>query len=175
MIDKILRSDLTMKIGYWSACLKSFGKNSIVRRTGFWQATATLVCCYCASVFAETLTQSLEEARLKLTGDTSKEWVLVRVERFMGVRTECRQGETYTFHADHTVTYKLCVDGQWEETSETWSLNDIDELDRELVIGENRFILLFRDTEGEEQARLRTRSSDKTVPSVDKILRYELD
>ena len=130
-----------------------------------------------AAVSAQTPSLTLDQARTKLTGGSSKEWVLVRVESFMGggAQRKCRQGETYTFHAKGTVTHKRCVDGQWQENTEPWSLSDLDELDRELAIGQQRFLLLLRDTAAEEQARLRTRSRDKVIPSVDQILRYERD
>jgi len=141
----------------------------------FYQAIAILLIFSCVFAFADVTTLSLDETRQKLSGKTSKEWVLVRVEAFMGVQAECRQGETYTFHSDNTVTHRRCEDGHWKVTTETWSLNDMDELDRELVIGDQRYLLLLRDTADEEQLRLRTRSSDKTTPSLDKLLKHELD
>ncbi len=138
-----------------------------------WLTIPLLLCGSLAS--ADSTSLSLVESRQKLTGNVSKEWVLERVEKFMGANQQCRQGEAYNFNSNETVDHGRCVNGRWIENTLPWTLRDADDLDRELTIGDTTYVLLFRDVGDEEQMRLRVRAGEKTTPSVDKILRHELD
>lgn len=87
----------------------------------------------------------LDSAEKQLAGTQAREWILKRWVPFMGAGKRCKQGESYRFRADHTVTISNCVDGVVHDETEQWSIEG-NELDTRLTVGVHHYFLKFWQT-----------------------------
>ena len=163
-----------------SICLWRGILRSLCRDGRYFAALLPINCLFIALTlgllaYGDVLSMSLKQAETKLVGEGSKEWILISVIIFLDRGRQCKQGETYTFNKDSTVTIKRCVNGTWGSTRVTWSLSDKNDLDRVLKIGEEEYLIAFRNKGKEENLRLRRRSAHKMETTKDIVLRYRLD
>ena len=162
-------------IWLWRAILRSFCRDG-----RYFAALLPINCLFAPLMlglfaYGDALSMSVQQAQTKLVGGGSKEWILVSVEIFLDRGGQCKQGKTYTFNKDSTVTIKRCVDGTWECTRVTWSLSDKNDLDRVLKIGDEEFLITFRNKGKEENLRLRKRPAHKVETTKDIVLRHRVD
>jgi hypothetical protein len=107
-----------------------------------------------------------------LCGTQSREWVFERLDPFLGPGNRCKQGETYRFYVKHHLTITTCVNGEIHTETKEWVIDTTDPLDTRLKIGDVSYILLFEDSSQGHFMILRTKSTIKTQPTVDK--RFQL-
>jgi hypothetical protein len=108
----------------------------------------------------------------QLCGTRAREWVFKRLDSFLGPGNKCTQGETYRFSIKHDVTITTCVNGEIHTETKQWSIDTADPLDTHITVGDISYILLFEDSSQGHFMILRTKSTIKTHPTVDK--RFQL-
>jgi hypothetical protein len=120
--------------------------------------------------------EGLKAAEQKLTGGTSRDWVFKQMRRTMGASDACQgNGEIYRFTADHKLIDEQCVDGHVKDQTHSWTLEKAEPLDLILKIDGKPFILLLKDESNGLSMRIRQRSESKTIPTIDKELRFETE
>jgi hypothetical protein len=117
---------------------------------------------------------SADEMEKRLAGAHAREWVFKKFETYMGAGNKCKQGESYRFKADHTVTISRCVNGEIHDEAETWSIES-DQLETRLAIGTDHYILKFSDDNKGHFMLLRTKPRIKTEATTDKIFQLAAD
>jgi hypothetical protein len=114
---------------------------------------------------AQDTTEQIEK---RLAGPRGRDWVYKTVEMFMGPGNKCKQGESYRFKADHSLVISQCVSGVMHTDTQKWSIESVDALETHVKVGNTSYILRFWDTPQAHFMALRTKSFDKTRPTIDK-------
>ena len=157
--------------GCW--CCTTISKMSV------HMAVATLVFCWSFPASLQAAGRpTLEQAEFKLTNGSSKNWTLSKEEEYLklsGVTRESPRApckESFLFkNSPHRVEHTKSGDSESDENSKNWSLRAINKFDLEITIGEDKYILVFRNHGESEEAVLRTRSRKILEPTRDLILR----
>lgn len=118
--------------------------------------------------------QSADEMEKQLAGTHAREWVFKKFETYMSSGQKCKQGESYRFKTDHTVTISRCIDGETRDETEHWSIES-DQLETRLTIGSAHYILKFWDSGRGHFMVLRTKATTKTEPTKDKTFQLAED
>lgn len=115
---------------------------------------------------------TVASAEAKLAGASSRQWILVRLVVFMDVAAgqKCRQGETYTFNAQHQVDIAQCIDGRLQHTKGVWSVSASSPYDLVLTVPGHAYDLSFSDDPHKPQLRLRDREPGIAKLTQDRIL-----
>src|SRR5260370_28089423 len=95
-----------------------------------------VILVFTSTAIAANSTDQLEK---QLAGMKAREWVFARFDMFMST-SKCKQGESYRFKADHSVTISSCVDGKVQEETLQWPVAS-DRLETRLKIGSTSYIL----------------------------------
>jgi hypothetical protein len=115
---------------------------------------------------------TVASAEAKLAGASSRQWVLTGVVDYMGVGAgpKCRQGETYTFSAQHQFDITRCIGGALQHTKGTWSVSASSPYDLVLTLQGHAYALSFSDDPRKPQLRLRDRDAGIAKLTQDRIL-----
>jgi len=113
---------------------------------------------------------STDQLEKQLAGTQAREWVFQKFDTYMSAGKKCKQGESYRFKADHSVTISRCADGQAQEETMQWSI-DSDPLETRLKLGSRSYILKFWNTPKGHFMMLRTKATTKAEETVDKTFR----
>jgi len=132
------------------------------------------ILCGSIMVSVNSYADSAEQMEKRLAGTHSREWIFKRFETYMGAANKCKQGESYRFKTDHTVTVSQCLNGEIHDEIEPWSIES-DQLETRLTIGARHYILKFSDTDKGHFMVLRTKPTTKTEPKTDKTFQLAED
>lgn len=107
---------------------------------------------------------------------TAGEWVLNRKAAYMGA-AGCRGGETYSFSkSPQTVRVTRCVAGKWETSTVPWAVRAKPPTDVEVVMGQEVFVVKFREADGQRYMLLRSRAGEgKAATTSDREFRLTED
>jgi len=130
-------------------------------------ASATMGAVLAISIVGAAQAQDLASARAELTGPTANEWVLTKIEMFMGVGNHCQQGEALRFLATQQVVTESCVAGLMTTRTVPWSLRTNGALDPVLTFNGSDYLLFFHDEGRKHYMRLRRRGADITDLTYD--------
>src|SRR5258708_35391973 len=87
---------------------------------------------------------SAEQMEKQLAGTHGREWVLKAFTSYLGPGDKCKEGESYRFKTDRTVTISRCINGEIQDETQTWSI-ERDQLETRLTVGSVHYILKFSD------------------------------
>lgn len=117
----------------------------------------------------------LGEAERKLSGGSSRQWVLNGTRTFLGTR--CENGMVYTFQEANNqkqLQRKVCKNGKWVVDRTTWKLVREGNLDTVLVLGnKGKYYIKFLEKEGQELLRLRAYGKNNATETIDLYFHYE--
>lgn len=99
----------------------------------------------------------------KLTGDSTRTWVLVALQVFLGPGDRCKKGEVYRFSSDKTLEIDRCENGRLKVVKDHWFLTRKGPIDVELHYGPNWGLVLFG-ADGRTM-RLQQVTADKLHPT----------
>ncbi len=115
-----------------------------------------------------------EQMEKQLAGTHGREWVLKAFTSYLGPGDKCKEGESYRFKTDHTVTISRCINGEIHDETETW-LIESDQLETRLTVGSAHYILKFSDKGKAHFMTLRKKATTKTERTEDKKFRLAED
>jgi hypothetical protein len=118
---------------------------------------------------------SLAQAKKRLAGEVSRDWVFQQVRTIMGAADRCTQGEVFRFQTDGTLTAERCVEGRLARETRRWALERESPYDLRLTIDGEPSTVLFKTETGAQLMILRKRSDSKTAPTVDREFRLSQD
>lgn len=110
----------------------------------------------------------------RLTGETSRIWIVTAIDQTLGSGTTCTEGREFEFNRNGSVTERVCKDGTVEETKSNWT-HENDGIDDFISFGDTKYRLVIstqKDTESGieyEEAVLRL-EGEKTDRTFDLIL-----
>ncbi len=112
----------------------------------------------------------------RLTGGSSRAWVLQRFVQPAGPGSACSSGKIYTFAVTHDLIVSRCTNGQIVPSHYTWSISGRDAGDPTLMIdGMGAFLLSFhRPGAGTYRMRLRAKGTAQT-PGIDEEFSLDED
>lgn len=122
--------------------------------------------------------QDTADAIKKLTGGGEKTWVYSRLVPYLGGKTKCKSGESWTFHRDNRVEIKRCEKGATVTEGGRWSISAKTAIDIVLKVKDVEYLLLFpkpKPPSNKETMILRLKSMEKTMATKDLIFYYEVD
>ena len=140
-------------------------------------ALVNLTLIYASTVKAE-LGLTVEEAKKRLTGGESKEWVFKRFENILGRTDACKEGEIWQFLSKGQVEIRKCIEKQIDRKTIKWKLQKKSDLDLTITIGDQEYTILFKPLKAEsklEEMRFRIISAEKTTYTVDRHFTHERD
>jgi hypothetical protein len=114
----------------------------------------------------------LNEIEGRLTGGGVRTWVFQQEVVTMGGSDDCTQGDVFRFAADHSVIQEVCEKGKLRKDKRSWKFTGEGPLDVALTIGEEKYLVLFKQSGEGWLMRLRKPSDSKTQPTDDKEYRY---
>lgn len=131
-----------------------------------------------ASPAKAELELTVEEAKRRLTGGYSKEWVFKRFKHILRTNGSCKEGEIWQFHSKGQVEIRECIKQQIVRKTKKWKLKKESDLDLKITIGDTKYTIRFLPSKAKsecEEMRLRIISPEKTTYTVDRYFTYERD
>jgi len=115
-----------------------------------------------ASIAVVTTTQAAaigqipdSQAAQKLSGGSSRRWIIKPLAGFLGPGSHCSGGDTYTFFADYKVRHDECMSHSIRETNLTWRVLPQANQENIIEIGQQEYEIRFKEDERSVYARLR--------------------
>jgi hypothetical protein len=107
----------------------------------------------------------------RLAGNGALNWIVERVEMVMGPAGGCKRGEVWRFGADHSVEIRQCAGGKLVTRKDTWSLDEVNDLDTVLTVGSAKYYITFYNKADGKYMQLKSVSESKAEERLNKEFR----
>ena len=122
--------------------------------------------------------EETKEAINKLVGKNEKTWIFQRFEEYMGNKSKCISGESWTFFQDGRVVVKKCEGRSVKDEEKRWRVEQKSPIDITITVGEDEYLLIFpppKRGSSRQSMILRLKSEIKIHSTKDLVFYYEVD